>query len=76
MNSCIEYQDGYYYNKEVKKCLEMTEWFLNCKYSCAENSSICYECKKDFYLFENDHLCYNNSEEKQCPKQIFIKKNA
>ena len=78
-NSCIECQDGYYYNRATKKCLEVTEKFLNCKYSCAENSNICCECKNDFYLFDYDHLCYNNTEEDpfiKCAKVDFYKEKC
>ena len=41
----------------------MKDQLLNCKYSCYEDPNKCCECKKDFYLFENDNLCYDNTME-------------
>ena len=60
-NSCIECQDGYYYNIRNKTCIEMKHQFLNCKYSCLYDENICCECKNDYYLFEDDNLCYDNN---------------
>ena len=41
----------------------MQDQFLGCKSSCISDSNKCCECKKDFYLFENDSLCYDNTKE-------------
>ena len=65
---CIECEDGYYYNKINRTCSEMKEQFLNCKYSCDNDNDKCCECKDGYYLFENDSLCYDNTQEK-----VFIK---
>ena len=74
-NSCNECIDGYYYDKLAKKCLEMKEGLLNCKFTCDYNSNTCCECKNDFYLFENDSLCYDNSEEEPFIKCAIVDSN-
>ena len=63
--SCIECEDGYYYNKLNKTCMESKDQFLNCKYSCDNEEDKCCECKDDFYLYENDSLCYDNTQKKE-----------
>ena len=60
--TCIECDEGYYYNKFNNTCMEMNEQFLNCKYTCEDGEKCC-ECKDDFYLFENNSLCYDNTKE-------------
>ena len=61
---CIECEDGYYYDKYNSKCVEEKGIFLNCKSSCDEGDKCC-ECKDNFYLYENDSLCYDNTEEEE-----------
>ena len=60
--SCIECEDGFYYDKRNKTCLEMKDQYINCKYSCDVSEKCC-ACKDNFYLFENDSLCYDNTKE-------------
>ena len=40
----------------------MKDQYLNCKYSCYYEEKCC-ECKDNFYLYENDSLCYDNTKE-------------
>ena len=75
LGSCIECIDGYYYNSTNLKCTEMKDQFLNCKYSCYYNMSICCECKNNFYLFENDSLCYDNTKEEKFIKCAHVDYN-
>ena len=60
---CVECEDGYYYNSFNKTCTKMTEQFLNCKHTCNYDSNKCCECKNDYYLLENNSLCYDNTKE-------------
>ena len=70
-DSCLECVEGYYYNKLNKKCEKMDDKFLNCKYSCDDGQSCC-ECKEDFYLYENNSLCYDNTKEKAFIKCAYV----
>jgi len=60
--SCIECEDGFYYDRKNMTCLEMKDQYLNCKYSCGLIDQCC-ECKDNFYLNNNDSLCYDNTKE-------------
>ena len=68
---CIECEDGYYYDKNNNTCFEMTEEYLNCKYSCDYDNKCC-ECKKDFYLYQNDGLCHDNTENETFIKCAYV----
>ena len=68
---CIECEDGYYYNKKNKTCIEMHDQYMNCKYSC-KNEDKCCECKEDYYLYENDSLCYDNTKEEIYKKCAYV----
>ena len=61
---CTECEDGYYYDKPTNKCIEASDIFINCKSSCDTGDKCC-ECKDNFYLYENDSLCYDNTQEKE-----------
>ena len=58
---CTECEDGYYYNKNEKVCLEYKDNFENCK-STSYDGGYCFWCKKGFYNNQTDHLCYSNKE--------------
>ena len=63
---CYECEDGFYYNKNNKKCENAEGIFQNCKY--GNGTTYCERCKDDFYLNKTDYLCYSNKE-----KGIFYK---
>ena len=58
---CKECEDGYYYNKNEKVCLEYKKNFENCK-STSYDGEYCFWCKKGFYNNQTDHLCYSNEK--------------
>ena len=68
---CNECEDGYYYNQVNRSCVEMEDQFLNCKYSCEFEDKCC-ECKANYYLYENDSLCYDNTEEEEFIKCAYV----
>ena len=66
--SCIECEDGYYYNSYNNSCIKMENQFLNCKSSYGytdKDNDKCFECKNGFYLFQNDSLCYDNTNDER-----------
>ena len=69
--SCIECNDGFYYNKFNKTCEVMNYKFLNCKFSCDDGEKCC-ECKDDFFLYENNSLCYDNTKEESFIKCAYV----
>ena len=59
---CIECEDNFYYNKNLNKCIKITNSnFINCKVSDPLGNKCAY-CKDDYYLNYTDNLCYNNTE--------------
>ena len=60
---CIQCEEGLYYNKKIKKCLEQkdSELFKFCKIT-NEEGDLCAECENDYYLRKNDSLCFLNTE--------------
>ena len=58
---CIECEDGYFYSKKYKQCYEYNSTYNNCKYSCDQLEQCC-KCKDDYYLRNNDSLCFSNLE--------------
>ena len=73
IDSCIECEEGYYFNQFNKTCSEMQNQFLNCKFSCVDRNECC-ECKDNFYLFKNDSLCYDNTKEEAFIKCAIVDK--
>ena len=49
----------------------MNDNFLNCKSSCDDGNKCC-ECKDNFYLFENNSLCYDNTKEESFIKCAYV----
>ena len=74
LGSCVECEDGYYYNKLNRTCLKMEDNFYNCRISCDDGEKCC-ECKDNFYLFENDDLCHDNTENETLIKCAYVDGN-
>ena len=49
----------------------MHDQYMNCKSSCKYEDKCC-ECKEDYYLNENDSLCYDNTKKKKFIKNVLI----
>ena len=52
----------------------MEDNFYNCKISCDDGEKCC-ECNDNFYLFENDDLCYDNTENETLIKCAYVDGN-
>ena len=51
----------------------MKDQFLNCKFSCDYyDKDKCCECKDNYYLYQNDSLCYDNTKEDPFIKCAFV----
>ena len=59
------------YNKKNKTCIEIHDQYMNCKYSCKYKDKCC-ECKEDYYLNENDSLCYDNTKKEIYKKSAYV----
>ena len=60
-NECKECEEGFYYNKGNKTCLEYIKGYENCRIT-SNKGDYCAFCKNNFYLNQTDHICYNNNE--------------
>ena len=58
--TCTECEGNYFYDEESKTCIVGENIFENCK--SGNLSSYCEICKEDYYINQNDNLCYSNKE--------------
>ena len=57
---CIECDQNYYFDKSVNLCKEISNEFINCKYTY--DGQKCERCHNNYYLNQSDYLCYPNDE--------------
>ena len=55
-NECKECEEGFYYNKGNKTCLEYIKGYENCRIT-SNKGDYCAFCKNNFYLNQTNHIC-------------------